>query len=84
MLFDEYGDYCGCVIVQDALITPASVNGVPFYDALDEVVPDDLDDVIDCCVYDAHYHCYLVHTMDTVPSPWLIISNDPDYKSLHL
>jgi hypothetical protein len=51
-LFNEYRDYCGCVVIQDALLTPASVDdSVLFYDALDQVVSDDLGDVIaDCCV----------------------------------
>ena len=84
-LFDEYTETTVDVLsaIQDALLTPASVDdGVLFYDALDQVVSDDLDDVIDCCVYAAHYHHYVVHTADTVPSPQMIVPNAPNYKSL--
>lgn len=69
--------------IEDTLLTSVSVDGVLFYDALDQVVSDDLDDVIDCCVYAVHYHHYVVHTADTVPSPQMIVPNAPNYKSLH-
>jgi hypothetical protein len=83
-LFDEFGNYCKCVLVQNAVLD-TTANYVPtFYEALAEPPSDNIDDWLDGIVYDASRVHLSVHHSDVAPSPCLIHTKVvPDYEKFH-
>jgi hypothetical protein len=53
-LFDDLGNYCARVLVQNAVLDTAADYVSMFYDALAEPPSDDIDDWLDGIVHDAN------------------------------
>jgi hypothetical protein len=82
-LFDEFGTYRKRIIVQDAEIMPTNhEDNLPFVDALDEPLLDDLDDTFDRCIYAANQHLLVHSTTFATSSPRSLAPTEPDYESL--
>jgi hypothetical protein len=69
-MFDEEGNYLGCVIIQHAKVV---CHELTFYDASNELPPKDIDSILDQCIYVVNYHCLEVQAGITNPSPHLVV-----------
>ena len=87
-LFDAEGNYLRRVVAQTATtILTASCHDLSaddpiFHDATDELLPDDIDELIDHCIYMAGYHCLATQITSTNDSPCILIPQAPDYKAM--
>jgi hypothetical protein len=89
-MYDEYGEFCGCVLINqhkwqvhyfDALKTKPGPDNDEFHDTLEQFA-DDPDSVIDLVVYRANRACYVCDHETVDAAPKFVMTSEPDYGQL--
>jgi hypothetical protein len=89
-MYDEYGEFCGRVLINqhewqvhyfNALDTKPSSDNDEFHDALEQFA-DDPDSIINLIVYRAHRACYVCDHETVEAAPKFVMTSEPDYGQL--
>jgi hypothetical protein len=90
-LYDEYGEFCGRVLINqhewqvhyfDALNTKPCPDNDDFHDALEQFA-NDPDSIIDLVIYHANRACYICDHETVEATPKFVMTSEPDYGQLH-
>jgi hypothetical protein len=89
-MYDEYGEFCGCVLINqhewqvhyfDTLNTKPGPDNDEFHDALEQFA-DNPDSVIDLVVYRANHAHYVCNHETVEAAPKFVMTSEPDYGQL--
>ena len=88
-MFDHEGNYLGRITVQTAARLSSSASVSPsdgcdvITDALDTVPSDDLDVIIERCVFHATLHSFQAQMDNFATCPRTVTTKEPNYETLH-